>query len=75
MSNIWKQLAALLPGDPLLVGQVIAHNADGTSSVTLPGNQTIRVLGQGVPVGTRAFVQTGRLQGEAPALSYVELVV
>lgn len=71
--NVWKQFEALLPADPLLVGQVLSHNADGTSSVQLPGAQVIRVQGQTVPVGNRAFVQTGRVQGEAPNLTTVDV--
>jgi hypothetical protein len=75
MSNLWSQFRALLPQDPLLVGQVIAHNSDGTSSITLPGNVTIRAIGQSVAVGLWAFVQSGTVQTEAPSLpSYVVTV-
>jgi hypothetical protein len=66
--NLFRQFRKLLPADPLLVGTVTAHNADGTSDVQLPGNQTIRVRGQGVAVGVRAFVQGGEIRGAAPAL-------
>ena len=73
--NVWKQFEALLPADPLLVGEVLAHNADGTSSVELPGNQVIRVHGQSVAVNARAFVQTGRVQGEAPNLPTYSIAI
>ncbi len=73
--NVWKQFEALLPADPLLVGQVLSHNSDGTSSVTLPGAQIIRAQGQSVPVGNFAFVQTGRVQGDAPNLPSVEVPI
>lgn len=75
MANIWKQFSSLLPTAPLQIGQVVAHNSDGTSSVTLPGAITIRARGQGVAVGTYAFVQGGQVQGEAPNLpvSYVAI--
>lgn len=73
--NPWAKFRALLPTDPLLAGEVIEHHDDGTSSVTLPGNITIRVQGQTVAVGLHAFVQSGRIQGEAPDLPEVEVLV
>ena len=73
--NAWAQFRALLPTDPLLVGEVTAHNADGTSDVTLPGNIHIRVQGQTVGIGLQAFVQSGRIQGEAPDLPGFQVAV
>ncbi|AXQ27582.1 hypothetical protein D0B54_02350 [Solimonas sp. K1W22B-7] len=73
--NIWKQFQQLLPSDPQLVGEVLRHNADGSSSVELPGAQVIRVQGQSVAAGLRAFVQGGRIQGEAPDLPTYELPI
>lgn len=73
--NAWAQFRALLPQDPLLVGEVIAFNGDGTSEVRLPGNITIRVQGQTVAVGLKAFVQSGRIQGEAPNLTTYSIAV
>lgn len=67
--NLWKTFKGLLPTDPLLVGTVASHNADGTSTVTLPGGGVLVALGQDVDVGLLAFVQTGRVQGVAPALT------
>lgn len=66
--NTWAKFRALLPSDPLLVGEVVEHHSDGTSSVTLPGAITIRVQGHDVSVGNQAFVQSGRIQGLAPDL-------
>lgn len=73
--NTYKRFLALLPADPLLVGEVTAHNTDGTSDVELPGATTIRAQGQTVAVGLRAFVQGGRVIGEAPDLPYFEVEV
>lgn len=73
--NTWAQFKSLLPSDPLLVGEVLSHNADGTSSVELPGAITIRVQGQTVAVGLQAFVQTGRIVGEAPNLTGYTIAV
>lgn len=75
MSNLFTQFKRLLPNDPLLVGTVTAHNSDGTSDVQLPGNQTIRVRGQGVAVGLKAFVQRGQVQGAAPNLTASTITV
>lgn len=73
--NIWKQFEALLPGDPLLVGEVLAHNPDGTSTVDLPGARSIQVQGHGVAVGQKAYVQTGRIQGEASDLTLIDIPI
>lgn len=75
MRNVRAQFDRLLPKDPLLVGTVTSHNADGTSSLTLPGGGTIRVQGQTVAVGDKAFIQSGRVQGEAPNLATYEITV
>ena len=58
----------LLPTDPLLTGTVAAVWEDGTATVELPGGAQIRVKGTAT-VGQRVFVQTGAIQGEAPALT------
>lgn len=74
--NHFRALKALIaPEDPLWVGTVQSHNADGTSTVLLPGGGLIRPRGQGVAVGARAFVRGGEVRGEAPALDAVTLVV
>ncbi len=74
MSNLWAKFQDLLPGRPLLVGTVQAHNADGTSTVVLPdGNSVLRVRGQEVPVNGQAFVQDGEIKGAAPSLTVVQI--
>lgn len=72
MSNVFRQFQRLLPRDPLLAGEVIAHNSDGTSTVQLPGGGEIRARGQSVAVGTNAYVRSGRIEGEAPDLTVFE---
>ncbi len=66
--NLYKRLLDLLPRDILLVGEVTAHNLDGTSTVELPDGSLIRARGQSVSVGNKAFVEAGQIQGEAPDL-------
>lgn len=75
MGNLYTQFRKLLPSDPLLVGTVTAHDSDGYSLVELPGGGGLRVQGQGVAVGSKAFVQGGRVVAEAPALDAVEVLV
>ncbi|SMF96119.1 hypothetical protein SAMN02949497_3503 [Methylomagnum ishizawai] len=75
-ANPFVQLKTLLaPQAPLWVGKVLFHNADGTSTVELPGGAVLRVRGQGVGVGANAFIQAGEVRGEAPALDSVTVVV
>jgi len=68
MANLFARFARLLPNEPLQVGEVTAHNADGTSTVTLPTG-TIRARGQGVTIGLNAFIRNGEVIGEAPNLT------
>lgn len=67
--NDFVRMQKLLPTDPLLVGTVIAVWPDGTSTVELPGGGEMRVSGDSVAEGARVYVQGGKIQGEAPALT------
>jgi len=70
--NLWSQFQKLLPSEPLLIGDVTAHNADGTSTIQAPDGAQYRAQGQTVSVGLKAFVKAGRVVDEAPNLtSYV----
>jgi hypothetical protein len=75
MKNPWLEFRGLLPAAPLYVVEVIAHNADGTSTVEMPGGDQFRVRGQGVGIGDFAFVRDGVIEGEAPAVAPVTLDV
>lgn len=68
MPNLWATFKALLPQSPLLLGQVVEHHEDGTSTVQLPDGAFMRVRGQGVEPGSKAFIRDGALEGEAPNL-------
>ncbi len=74
-TNLWKRLEILLPAQPLLVGTVILHHPDGTSSVQLSDGRELRVRGQSVAVGQKAFVQGGEIRGQAPSLPVVGITV
>lgn len=72
---IWRDFENLLPHDPLLVAEVVAHNADGTSTVEFPNGSQLKVRGQGVDVGDHAFIRAGEIRGQAPAVTPVTLEV
>jgi len=69
MANVYVRFQRLLPREPLQIGTVAALNADGTSTVTLPSGGSVRVRGQSVAVGSKAFIRNGEVIGEAPNLS------
>lgn len=75
MSGLYRALIDLLPGDPLTVAVVVSHNADGTSTVEFPNGSQLKVRGQGVAVGSYAFIKGGEIRGEAPAVTPVTLEV
>jgi hypothetical protein len=79
MRNAFKLLAGLLPDAPVLVGRVLAHHDDDTSTVELPINLAVTAVGGGVargslirprgrtvPVGGWAFVRRGVIETRAP---------
>jgi F0F1-type ATP synthase epsilon subunit len=75
MANLWVQFQQLLRSDPIQVGTVISLNGDGTSTVQLIGGGLLRVQGQGVAVDAKAFIQSGKIQGEAPDLPAYDIEV
>lgn len=75
-SNAFVALKALVnPPEPMLIGEVLAHNADGTSTVVLPGGGVVRARGVSVAEGSKAFVMGGEVRGAAPALDSVTITV
>lgn len=87
-SNLYKRLATLLPDAPVLVGRVIEHHDDDTSTVELPvelplvnlggvaRGSLIRPRGRDVPVGGWAFVRRNVIETQAPnwTISDVSLI-
>lgn len=72
--NVFKELMALLPSSPLLVGQVIVVAA-GTVTVEYPGGGTQIVRGAGFALGAKVFVRDGVVEGLAPSLPTLTLEV
>lgn len=78
MSNLFQRLRDLVPQPPVLVGTVLAHHADDTSTVEIPGalpitgagpvstGSLIRPRGTTVPVGAKAFIRAGVIETRAP---------
>lgn len=75
MTNPWSKFQVLIEGPPMLIGSVTAHNGDGTSTLSMPGGGTLRATGQGVAIGSKAFVRDNEIIGEAPNLPTSNLEV
>lgn len=73
MSNPFVKLLRLLPQYPLQVGTVSSMN-ETLANIELPGGNFIRARGTAA-VGQTVFVRNGVIEGEAPALSVVEIEV
>jgi hypothetical protein len=67
--NAWTRFQSLLPRQRLIIASVIAHNADGTSTLQTIEGATIRAKGQSVAVGQLAEVQAGEVLRAAAQLS------
>jgi large repetitive protein len=78
-TNVFSRLRALLPEPPVLIGRVIAHNDDDTSTVELPigvglfsyveglaAGSLVRPRGTTVAVGLNAFIRNGVVESQAP---------
>lgn len=73
MTNIYRQFLDLLPARPLQVGTVTA-SASGVCTVELPGGGLLQVRGT-ASVGQQVFVRDGAIEGNAPALTVVQIEI
>ena len=73
MPNIYAKFKDLLPGDPLLIGTVIATITGGATVQFLDGS-LLQVRGTAM-VGQKVYVKGGFIQGEAPSLTVVEITL
>lgn len=64
--NIFQRLQELQPQPALLIAEVLAVNADNTSTVQFPDGGQVRVRGTSVAVGQPAFIRNGIVEGLAP---------
>ncbi len=67
--NLWRRWKDLQSDDPILVADVVALDT-GRALVQFPGGSTTWILGTGT-IGGRVFVQSGKVQGDAPTLALV----
>lgn len=67
MTSIYRALRQLLPQPAVLIADIVAINADNTSTVEFPDGSQQRVRGTSVAVGQPAFVRNGIVEGLAPA--------
>lgn len=75
MTNTYRRLRSLTQNQGRTVATVISHNADGTSTVQLMSGAYITVLGQDVAEASKAYIEGGRIVGQAADLLYTEIEV
>ena len=69
MANLLKEFQSLLPGAPLLAGEVTAID-NGIATIELPDGSTLTARGNAT-IGQRVFVRDGAIEGQAPSLTTV----
>ena len=75
MRNLWSRFSNLLPSRRRFVGAVVAHNADGTSTITTSAGGTFRARGQLVAIGQQAEIEDGAVVRVAPNLATFNIAV
>lgn len=73
MANPYKRLLALIPGQRIETGQVLATMADGCL-IELPTGAQLKVRGL-AEVGDYVFVRDGAIEGPAPELNGLEIEI
>ena len=66
--NPWVKFAQLLAPGAKQIVTVSSVGTDGTSVVVLRNGSAVRVAGDSVAAGQKAFIQNGRVIGRAPDL-------
>ncbi len=67
-TNPWKAFQGLLPKPRRVIGTVVYHKSNGTSTITLRNGSSITARGQGVEVGEKVLVEDGEVVREVPDL-------
>lgn len=73
MSNLLKEFRSLLPEPPLLTGEVTAINGE-LRTITLPDGATITARGDAA-MGAMVFVRGSMIEGPAPVLPVIQIVI
>lgn len=76
-TDLWRAFHGLIPGNARILATVIAHNADGTSSLVTADGNTLRAWGRvdGATPPYNVFVRDGKVEAAAPNLPLLELEV
>jgi len=72
-TNLWRRLRQLTPGDPLLIGEVVAADTYG-ATLQLPTGDLVQVRGVGT-VGQKVFFRAGVIEGLAPDLPVIDIEI
>jgi hypothetical protein len=73
--NAFLRFRQLLPQRTRYTATIDAINTDGTSNGTTRDGGKVKVIGDSVEVGLKAWIEDGRIVGEAPDLTeYSEYV-
>ena len=73
MANLLKEFQSLLPGAPLLAGEVTALD-NGIATIELPDGSIATARGTAT-IGQRVFIRDGVIEGPAPALTTVVIEI
>ncbi len=68
MANVWTKFKQLLPNNAQQIGVVDTVHTDGTTTVTLPTGDSLRVTGDTVPAGNSALIEGNKILTEVPTL-------
>jgi hypothetical protein len=71
--NLYKRLRSLFPEPRLQVGTVTAVDI-GQATITLPDGSTTTARGA-AGLGDQVYIRNGVIEGEAPAMTVVEIEV
>lgn len=69
MNNPYSQFQALIPKSITTVVTITAVNADGTSTADTLAGTSVRVNGDSLSVGDKAYVKDGAIVRKAPDLT------
>ena len=72
-TNPWARFRRLVPSAPMVIVTVASVATDGTSMVTTAAGGTLRVFGDAVAAGDKAYIRDGIIIGEAPNMTHYEL--
>jgi hypothetical protein len=70
--NIWARFQQISGKKELRIGEVTEHLTGGLSKLTDLYGQEFIAIGQTVGIGDKAYVEDGKVVGQAPSLSEYE---